>query len=295
MSFLIAGSRTSEHVTQRAEGFLDNARQDGRTPDFWWSLRKGKPVAAAMTIDSPGGSAMLFYSHPDSPGVDLDATAGTIRTVSQHALQRGVAFVQALLIGPPAKQSRLLSDAGFSLLAELVMMRLALPTKAGDQLPCEQDLTWRSCDQAPPDQLRELLPLTYEGSLDCPGLIGLRRPDQVIASHKATGDFCPQTWWIVYDGEQPAGCCLVNDNIGENSSNVVYLGVVPACRGRGIGRAMIRRAADVSQQRGRDALTLAVDSRNTYAERLYADEGFVGRDRRNVYILTPKTVAKHAE
>ncbi|MHC4563190.1 MAG: GNAT family N-acetyltransferase [Planctomycetota bacterium] len=295
MCFLIAGDRFGGQVVQRAEAFLDNAQRDGRTMDFWWALRGRKPVAAAMVLDSPGRSAMLFYSHPDSPGVSTDATAQTIRTVCRQTFTRGIAFVQALLIGPPARQSRLLAEAGFSLLAELIMMRLTLPAKPGEELPCQRALTWRSYDQLPPEELRGLLPLTYEGSLDCPGLVGLRQADEIIASHKATGRFCPQTWWVVYDGDTPAGCCLVNDNTGDNTANVVYLGVAPACRGRQIGRAMVRHATTVSHQRGRAAVTLAVDSRNTYAQRLYAAEGFAAKDRRSVYILTPESSAKHAE
>jgi len=96
--------------------------------------------------------------------------------------------------------------------------------------------------------------------------------------------FFPGGWWLAAcPNDTPAGCLLANDAADERAVNIVYLGVVPACRGQGLGAAMLRQAESVARRRGKLALTLAVDARNTYAQRLYVRAGFVQVARRVVY------------
>ena len=71
---------------------------------------------------------------------------------------------------------------------------------------------------------------------------------------------------------------------GRNVWEVIYLGLTPAARGCGLGRAVIERA--LSLARGCVPwLELAVDVRNTPALRLYEAAGFVARSRRAVHLV----------
>jgi GNAT superfamily N-acetyltransferase len=56
--------------------------------------------------------------------------------------------------------------------------------------------------------------------------------------------------------------------------------VLPEHRGRGIGRALLRRALEVAKEKGCRAVDLEVDSEHAEAERLYRREGFVSLPRR---------------
>jgi ribosomal protein S18 acetylase RimI-like enzyme len=56
--------------------------------------------------------------------------------------------------------------------------------------------------------------------------------------------------------------------------------VAPEHRGRGVGRALLRRALEVGEERGCHAVDLEVDSEHARAERLYRREGFVALSRR---------------
>jgi GNAT superfamily N-acetyltransferase len=55
--------------------------------------------------------------------------------------------------------------------------------------------------------------------------------------------------------------------------------VLPEHRGRGIGRALLRRALEVANEKGCRALDLEVDFEHAQAERLYRREGFVSLPR----------------
>jgi GNAT superfamily N-acetyltransferase len=69
----------------------------------------------------------------------------------------------------------------------------------------------------------------------------------------------------------------------EHGGRVAWLDelfVVPERRGRGIGRALLRRALDVARESGCRAVDLEVDSGHARAEHLYRREGFTSLPRR---------------
>ena len=112
--------------------------------------------------------------------------------------------------------------------------------------------------------------------------------DDVIAGHKADGLFLPEAWLIAERRGKPAGCILVNDSRVGLEAEVAYMGVVPACRGIGVGAAMLRRSAGLAARRRRGCMTLSVDSDNHYALSRYRSEGFAEERFRSAYIITAK-------
>ena len=66
---------------------------------------------------------------------------------------------------------------------------------------------------------------------------------------------------------------LLTEVPGRDAWEVVYLGLTPAARGRGLGRAVIRHALEPARSHA-PILELAVDLRNTPAVRLYRSTGF---------------------
>jgi len=237
-----------------------------------------------MVLLAPGRTAMLFYSPPTAPGVSRSALAELVAAICRDAIARGAAFVQAVVHPSATKDIRMLANAGLSHLADLVDMRLdfdlSVPAPQAEPPPWR----WRDYEHFNEAQLGEVILATYEQSLDCPLLKGLRTGEEIVASHRTTGVFCPGAWWIVDTPTgAPAGCLLVNDIVDERTANVVYLGVVPACRGKGLAAAMLQHAQSIARARGKLALTLAVDTRNTYAHTVYVREGFVHVARRGAY------------
>jgi len=288
LRFVLAGRSHSSTVAARLEQFEALCSLPGRTHYLRWATRGRRPVGAAIALGNPGRWALLLHSPLSASGVESAGVTESVRQVAQLALADGWAFVQAVIDSAGGAEATMLVSAGLDPLAELELMRLDLPLESPDAPASDPALRWRPFDAADRHELETVLLDSYEQSLDCPRLVGLRSAADIIAGHQASGTFTPETWWLVEVDDRPAGVCFVSDAVSAPEAMVVYLGVAPSFRGRGLGRAMIRHAAQATYQRGRNALTLAVDRRNTFARNVYLDEGFVVTQRRWVHARTSR-------
>lgn len=135
------------------------------------------------------------------------------------------------------------------------------------------------------EEFRAVLQATYEGSLDMPELDGARGLDDILEGHRAAGLFLPERWQLGrIPGEPDAAAVLLMAEVpARDAWEVIYLGLTPAARGRGLGRAVLRHALDLARAHT-PRLELAVDLRNAPAVRLYRATGFTIRDRRTVHL-----------
>ena len=282
--FLACGSKTGELAD--AAGEAVEALIDSRPPESvtLWRARSGeRTCAAAMIIESPGRVGFLFHSAAETVGVDGESLTNLVRAISVNAIGEGKAFVQAALTLGQDADEKILRSVGFEFLAELIYMRTKLeqPVRQVSQ----DGLSWRRYGQFDDEQLAEVIQATYAGTLDCMLLRYVWPIEDVIAGHKGSGVFCPQSWWIVDCGGRPVGCVLANDATAGGSSEVIYMGVVEQFRGRGLGEVMLQRVAADAIDRGLTELTLAADSRNHYAMKIYVGHGFQETARRRMYAL----------
>ena len=114
--------------------------------------------------------------------------------------------------------------AGFQRLAVLAYLRRPFGRRDRD-LPLPPDLEWLHYRRLRHGKFARTIAATYEDSLDCPGLAGLRTVDETIATHKHTGLFCPRAWHLALQGGRPVGVCLVNNLRG--AGELVYLASCP--------------------------------------------------------------------
>lgn len=119
-----------------------------------------------------------------------------------------------------------------------------------------------------------LLDETYHDSLDCPALAGFRSGAQALVSHRATGLFRNDGWVILRIDGEPAGLLLLNEQPEQESTEIVYMGIVPKWRGRQLGQTLLTKAASLTRNWGCSRILLAVDSTNLPAARLYEQAGF---------------------
>ncbi|HHN79001.1 MAG TPA: GNAT family N-acetyltransferase, partial [Phycisphaerales bacterium] len=137
--------------------------------------------------------------------------------------------------------------------------------------------------------LRAALSRTYIDTLDCPGLCDLRDLDDVIESHRSAGQFDPSLWWIVeYEG-RPEGCVLLSPSPEQDSLELVYMGLGPDLRGRGLGAKILRAAIARAQRCRLRDISCAVDDRNEPARALYARLGFTEFARRIAFVFSTRT------
>jgi RimJ/RimL family protein N-acetyltransferase len=106
----------------------------------------------------------------------------------------------------------------------------------------------------------------------------------VLTGYQATGRFDPGHWRIVRSDGRDVGCLLLADHPAADQWELVYMGLVPAARGHGLGAEMIRFSQYLTGQAGRGRLVLAVDADNAPALALYASAGFLRWDRRSAFL-----------
>jgi ribosomal protein S18 acetylase RimI-like enzyme len=131
----------------------------------------------------------------------------------------------------------------------------------------------------------ETLLRTYELTLDCPELNGIRTVEEIIEGHKAQGVFRPERWWLALEEGRPVGVLMLTEVTDWEGWDVEYLGVVPEARGRGVGRLLTVKAIGEARAGGASRLTLAVDRRNVPAWNLYRSLGFEESDQRDVFLV----------
>lgn len=285
LEFVSGGSRSDEIGQAKFHALRKLAAGYPDADVTCWRARRGRrTVAAVAVLVGSGRTAMAFVSAPQLPGVDADALAETVGTAGRAVLAEGVSLVQAILLPEDEPTAKALRGGGFVKLAELIYLARSLDEPL-EPHRAEAELEWVDGRRFTDEQLAGVISSTYEQSLDCPALSGVRRMEDILAGHRAVGQVRPEAWWIIRQGGVPAGCILVNDYPTTGSCEVVYMGVASPMRGKGYGAAMLRRSARSARQRGLHTMTLAVDADNVPARKVYEREGFASRDRRVTYAL----------
>jgi ribosomal protein S18 acetylase RimI-like enzyme len=132
-----------------------------------------------------------------------------------------------------------------------------------------------------------LIEETYEQTLDCTALDGVRRVNHVVNGYQATGIFRPENWLIVRADEEDVGVLLLADHPQAGHWELMYMGLVPNVRGHRWGQLITRHAQWMASQAGVERIVLAVDAANEPALAMYRRTGFEMWDRRTVYVRFP--------
>lgn len=288
---LLAGPGADRAAGER---FVIAARGHGVRLDECWGVSRtlgGQYVAAVLLV--PGaGRTMMVYTSPQR-GVGGSATVARLLDHACKAVAGG-GIAQALL-EPGESSSRIgFERAGFIFVGDLLYMRRAWSEPAP-----ERGVTWPAGiavdpwrDGLEPD-LAAALERSYEGTLDCPELCGMRETADVIESHRATGRFDPALWWLVREHGEPMGAMLLNPNPAQDHTELVYLGLAPGVRGRGLAGALLGLGLRALPGRAPRTALCAVDSRNTPARRLYERAGFREFARRSAFVRTLASACEH--
>lgn len=288
------------------ERFIARAADHGIDLDlFWAATGPGRRVRqTALIVPQPGRAAMIFLS-----GVGPTARCGDRE--QQHAdrvavLRAAFEDVTTLLgdrlhllqaLPSPAEwwASEAFAGAGMTRLGELAYLRrpLVMPGTGRADQEWPEGVAVRPIrglgEQLDTPALRTALSRTYIDTLDCPGLCDLRDLDDVIESHRSAGRFDPSLWWIIEHRGRPEGCILLSPSPEQNSLELVYMGLGPGLRGRGLGAKILRAAIARAQRCGLRDVTCAVDNRNEPARAVYAKLGFSEFARRIAFVFSTRT------
>ncbi|MBL8761935.1 MAG: GNAT family N-acetyltransferase [Phycisphaerae bacterium] len=264
---------------------------------MWATLTPSGAISqSCLAVLGAGRTAMTFLSEPGPEGDTHPAGAlsergacldAACRELAHHPGKAGTGVMMAQGLPDPSEAWAIEAyrRAAFVHVGDLSYLRRAI-----SGFPAIPEPAWPAGVSVAPihqcfgdqgrERLAELLARTYEGTLDCPELCGLRDPLDVADSHMATGVFDPSLWLIVLDRGKAEGCVLLSRNPELRGVELVYFGFAPALRGRGLAAPLLNYAVGRCRAPGVAELTCAVDERNEPAKRLYERAGmrrFSGR------------------
>jgi ribosomal protein S18 acetylase RimI-like enzyme len=275
-----SSARTSDReVTEKVEGFLAYAQTinlDARRQVLAMRpMPTGTPLieATCLWVPAPGRTAMLFAPSLSEFPETAAAAQLAIETALHDARDDGILLVQAMLEPADAAGKTVFAAAGLNQLATLCYMERRPPLHpVRFELPA--DLTLAPYEARTHALFAAAITRSYEQTLDCPALSGARDIHDVIEGHRSVGIFDPQLWSVILRGEEPVGCLLLAEIPARNGLELVYLGLAPEARGRGLARILMQRLLAIASRRHSAVTTLAVDAANVPALRLYRRCGF---------------------
>jgi mycothiol synthase len=265
-----------------------------------WIVRKrtGRIVGALLTQHLAGKAAAVWAPEVGPSWCRAKLAATLVQTALADLRARGFQLAQAVLDESATMEAgRDLDRGGMPRVTELLYLErdttVPLPVVRaksvhvdhGNCISRDSVFDWRGFEPRLEGEFRSVLRATYQQSLDMPELEGTRSLDDVMAGHRAAGRFVPERWRLgrIPGSLKAAAVLLLAEIPGRDAWEVVYLGLTPEARGRGLGYAVLAHALELAQGHT-SRLELAVDCRNTPATRLYQAAGFSIRNRRTVHL-----------
>jgi len=245
-------------------------------------------LGAVVGTVVPGGTGLVWP--PQAVGGPRQSLYEDVlaRHVTDRLRRQGARLGQCLLAPEEAFLAAPLLRNGFRHVTALWYLRhdnLRSCRKLSSlRLEAPARLVFQTYEEADRDLFHRTLLRTYEGTLDCPEVAGIRTLDEVLTGHKAQGQFNPSLWWLALDGGRPVGVLLAAAVADPPGWEVAYVGVVPEERRRGRGRELMLSVLMEARAAAVPELILTVDGRNRPAWHLYRTLGFEVFDKREVFL-----------
>ena len=244
------------------------------------AIRQGQITAAVWAQPQPGRTATLWPQQFAGES-DTDVASDLIEAATRRIGESDTAMLQAVVEPTDIFTANLLLAAGFAHVAELLYLEW-LPKYFERSI--QPNLEFEPYHSGLRERLKQVIGQTYMGSLDCPKLDRLRSLDDVLDGYQATGDFDPAMWMLVRAEGHDVGALLLAWFAQTQQAELIYMGIVPAARGQGMGAALLSQAQALAIERRAEKLLLAVDAANIPARKLYQRAGFREWSQRNVYV-----------
>ena len=255
--------------------------------DLMWATldESGGIRETVLCVPRAGRLGLLFVTPPRRRG-RIAALVALLEHVGRSLRDEALDMAQTLL--PPSQRltRRALLDGGFHELATLLDLHRALePVDAAWMAPLPQGVTLHAYREARRAELLSILDATYEGTLDCPRLHGMRRTADILAGLRGSNGWVPGLWTMLHLDGAPSGTVLLTPSHEPGTVELAYLGLSPVARGRGLGRVLLSHGLSLASRRGFRSVRLAVDVNNDPARKLYRHFGFEPRRRRLAFVM----------
>ena len=216
----VPDARRADHIT----GLLAAADAGQIDLDGLFLARRDAEIVAAWAYLQPGRVASVWpaVARDAEPEVTADALLEKVTLWLAHS---GTQVAQALLAVDARQQTAQMARAGFTHMADLLYM-VCLAGSFPTARP-ESGLQFEPAGATELARLATVVERTYEQTLDCPQLNGVRDVHDVLAGYRASGVFAAERWLIVHESGREVGCLLLTDHAGDDQWEIVYAGLVP--------------------------------------------------------------------
>ena len=273
-----------EQVQACLDSFDDHSQPEKETI-LLGCLENGNLIGAVLAQIQAGRVAMV--RPPRLSDVQRPEIAeALLHGVCEQLCSSSMSMAHVLFETVDENDDRALRGCGFTRLAELLYMSCEqsyFPAKRPSQSPLADRLDFEPYTAANHDRFSQTVEKTYNQTLDCPRLNGVRSIEDVLAGYRDLGEFSPERWFIVSHQGCDVGCLVIADHPEHDSCELVYMGIVASARGHGWGKEIAQYAKWVTSTANRPRLVLAVDSENRPAIDMYSSVGFRVWEKRIVY------------
>ena len=272
--------RSSERGTLNLDGLL--LAEEGE-----------QPVGAALMMKQKDGIALVWPPVVSCQATDTENVEQTLLArLCERIDESGSTLAQCLLPSDDVIETRLLEGHGFVHAADMYFLARTLKGHDLDGEGADERLDHEIFSEENANQFASVVERTYVDSLDCPFLNGFRNGRDALASHQLSGQYDPAGWRLYRSGSEVIGLLLLNEHPDQDAVELVYFGIVPEFRGKGLGRRVLADGIRAATLLDRAVMFLAVDCSNTYANALYSELGFTELARRRVMVRRSPQMAR---
>jgi mycothiol synthase len=240
---------------------------------------RGDRLVGAVWGEIQPGSSGLVHLPARLPNEPYETGAALLAEWERGLCAQGVRFYQLQLDEITVSDAAVLTAVGIRHVGYLLFLASDLRHAA----PPPPELDFEPYRESQRDRLAALIARTYQNSLDLPALDAVRTPHEVLEGYRKCGAFRPQGWRFVREAGEDIGCLLLTEHAARQWE-LIYMGLVPASRGRGAGCAVTAYAQYLVRELGGTNLLLAVDAANTPAVVAYRRTGFTPWRRSSIFL-----------
>ena len=251
---------------------------------IWLVARRGSQVVGTCRGELASSQTAALFP-PTLQKQESWTTGRLLLEILEEKLTREgspIRLLQALTTSAQDVDAEVLKAAGFTALGGVVHMTCRSDIPALPGKPClelepfvDSPTNW--------NRLERVYEQTCVGTRDFPEL-DLLSGIELLKGYQSVGHFREELWQFAKLDGHDIGCLLVNELNEPEVCQLVYCGLIPAVRSRGLGKELANLGERLAARQGAKQLVLSVDKRNSPAIAAYQAAGFFIADQRFLFV-----------
>jgi ribosomal protein S18 acetylase RimI-like enzyme len=248
--------------------------------------RANRIVAAAPLAVAYAGYGRIWppYLAADEPASTLEKLVRQVEWFFSQDEMQSLRHIRAFVDKDDSTAARRFESNGFDLHADILHL-VCVNCESRHGCPTGK-LSFRKVSSDDFPAFQEILQQTYTDSDDFPQLMRQFGEEDVgIRWQHGVGVGRSSTWLFAELGGYEAGCLVLDQEPEQQQTELVYMGLLPRHRGKGLGHELVRWGQWLAgQKNGGNRLTVSVDANNERALACYLKNDFVRYAETGLYV-----------